>query len=188
MAIKLRLLGRADIDLTDTDFLRWKGVPLSKIEKQGLLVDLTLEVDGLRPELEGDAGSETLGISDLAITNRAFSFTTGRFHNLINQDMWNEMELNRWFFCPYKFFTLWQDNQDKYYQLTHSTELGAMIINPTEFLSSPEAYMKKEDILAVPVKVQNIGSIEHVFNENPYRVYTIGMKSIRKFTFKEIYR
>ena len=118
--IELRLLGLNEIDLTDGSFNDFRGVPLSKIENK-TVVDFWLHVDGLRPTLSGDAGSETLGLPDMLVAHRTFSFTTEHFFNEHYDIVDGAILLEKWLYCPYKFFTIWKYNPADYlYYLTHN--------------------------------------------------------------------
>lgn len=187
--IKMRLLGLTSIDLEDTDFLQWRGVRLSKLLTMEKAVDLVIGIDGLRPIIEGEIGSETLGISDVSIANRSFSFTTDRFDNNNNTDMWLETELNKWLLCPYKFFTLWHlIEDDNLYKLSHDSELGIVIINPPiSVIGDIDTLIPVNEVGCIPVKVQSMGSVEHTFGNGANRRYTIEMKSIRRFKYSEVY-
>ena len=133
------------------------------------------------------AGSETLGIPDISIASRKFSFTTLPFYNKDISEVTDAMHLEKWLLCPYKFYTLWIRKYGAI-TMTHDTPLGSVVINPTTYYHGHDAIMRSnENLYAIPVKVENMGSIEHQFTENPYRKYTIEMRSIRKYSFEEVY-
>jgi len=183
--IKLTLLGRNDIDLEDPEYKNFSGVRLSKIISDSNYFGLQVEVDGLRPVLEGDAGSDTFGMGDVAVANRSFNFTTMPFYNKLQEDMLREMDLQRWLTFPYKFFTLWEDDE----VITHNTWLAKLIINPPLGVDNLTDFdtITANQILVVPVKVLSLGSLEHTFGKGANRRYTIEMKSVRSFSNKELY-
>ena len=192
--IKIRLLGYSNIDLEDSNFLEWRGVSLEKLTNYTTyplnkkVVDIVVGIDGMRPILEADTGTEMLGIPDIYVANRGFSFITSRFDNQNNVDMFEEIELNKWLLCPYKFFTLWHPVDDNLYQLSHDSEVGLIIINPPlTTIGGIDMKIPATEVACVPVKAQQMGSVEHIFGENANRRYTIEIKSIRKFKYSEVY-
>ena len=190
--IDIRLIGLTQIDLQDTDYLGWRGVPFSKVvaDNQKVLVDFWIQIDGLRPVLEGEVGSETLGIADVSIANKGFSFTTEPLYNISNEDIWDkELLLNTWLLCPYKFFCLWkQNNNDALYYLTHGTELGLRTNPPSGIIGGVDDGINVSAVMCIPVKAQSMGSIEHTFGVGSNRRYTIELKSVRSFKFSEVFQ
>ena len=158
-----------------------------KIENK-TVVDFWLHVDGLRPTLSGDAGSETLGLSDMLVAHRSFSFTTEHFFNEHYDIVDGAILLEKWLYCPYKFFTIWKYNPaDFLYYLTHRTEIGLNMINPNAgVLGGVDTPISYGNVLCVPVKVAG-SSIEHKFGVQTHRRYTIDLTSIRNFSFQEVY-
>ena len=190
--IDIRLIGLKEIDLENTDFLNWRGVQLIEVLKDNskIAVDFWIKIDGLRPILEADAGSETLGIPDLAVANKGFSFTTEQFKNIDFYDILDkEIMLNKWLLCPYKFFCLWDEGSDALYYLTHATELALQIINPPKgIIGGVDDGIELEKVMCIPVKAQNMGSVEHTFGKGSNRRYTIDIKSVRLFKYSEVFK
>ena len=188
--ITLTLIGRKFIDLEDPEYKNFSGVRLSKVIEDNDYFKMQIEVDGLRPDTDGTAGSETLGISDVRIANRVFSFITAPKFNTLKEDVILDIKLQKWRTYPYKFFTLWEADVP----ITHNTWLAKLMINPPlgidyDNLESTEYFdtITADKILAIPVKLEAFGSLDNTFGIGANRRHTIEMKSVRSFTAEELY-